>query len=132
MRISKPTERKFSFENDPDGGWVIIKQLSPGERADIFDDVFAQEVEYKPDEEGTLVPVFKQSTNKRKDREDTFTKSIVDWGSFYDKEGNELPCTPENIIKAMREIAGFNEAIQEFRKTLDEDITKEVKDQEKN
>jgi len=133
MKITKPTERKFFFENDPDEAWIILRYLNPGERADIFDAVFDQQVEYKKNKEsGELEPVFRQSTNKKKDRETTFIKSIVEWGNFFDEDGSVLECTKDNIIRAMREIEGFIQAVQEFRATMESDIAQEREDQEKN
>ncbi len=40
-----------------------------------------------------------------------------------------MECTPENIIKASREIDGFNELVNDLREQLAEDIAKEKEDQ---
>jgi len=52
MRIVKTDARWFDIPNDPDGGRLKIKSLSPGETSDIFDKVFTQEVSYKKGKKG--------------------------------------------------------------------------------
>jgi len=127
MRLSKPTSRKFTYDRDPDGAWIKIRALLPGERTDILDNVFTQEIEYRPGEDGKPGnPVFKQTTDKKKDREKTFVARVEDWGKFFEEDGKTpMECTPENIIRAMREIEGFTEATNKFFEQLDEDLAKE-------
>ena len=132
MRITKPIERWFDVPNDPDKAKIKITQLLPGELTDIFDEVFVQNVSYKKNEKGELEPVFSQATDKKKDRELTLTKAVVDWENFFDREGQPLGCDHENILRASREIEGFNTLVTELREKLAEDITQERKDQAKN
>jgi len=132
MRIVKTTERWFDVPNDPDKARIKIKHLSPGETADIFDKVFVQNIDYKKGKKGKLEPVFSQNTDKKLDRELTLTKTVVDWNGFFDKKDNELKCTPENIVKASRQIEGFSELVAELREQLAEDIKQEQEDQRKN
>ena len=134
MRITKITERWFDVPNDPDNARLKIKHLSPGEIQDIFDKVFVQKIDYKKGKgkKAKLEPIFSQKTDKKLDRELTLTMAVVDWENFFDKKDNPLNCTPENIVRASREIEGFNELVSEFRETLAEDIAKEKEDQVKN
>jgi hypothetical protein len=94
-----------------------IKHLSPGEIQDIFDKVFVQKIDYKKGKgkKAKLEPIFSQKTDKKLDRELTLTMAVVDWENFFDKKDNPLNCTPENIIRASRQIEGFNELVSEFR-----------------
>jgi len=132
MRITKTEERWFDIPNDLDGGRLKIKHLSPGEITDIFDKVFVQEINYKKGKKGKLEPRFSQKTNKGLDRKLTLTTAIVDWTNFYDLNGELLDCTPDNIMRAAKEIDGFTELVTEFRDQLAEDIEQEREDQRKN
>jgi hypothetical protein len=132
MRISKPKERWFEVPEDPDEARIKIKHLSPGERQDIFDKVFLQEIEYETGEQGKMIPKMKQVTDRKTDREETLVKAVVDWEYFYDENGKPLECNVENIIRASREIEGFAEHVSECRQVLDSDIAEEEKELEKN
>ena len=132
MRISKPRSRWFKVPEDPDNSRIKIKQLSPGERQDLFDKVFSQEIEYDIGESGKMMPKMKQATNNKLDRETTLTKVILDWENFFDRDGSPLECNEKNIIRASREIDGFTEFVTECRQKLDDDVNKEEKELEKN
>jgi len=132
MRITKTTERWFDVPNDPDKARIKIKQLLPGDLTDIFDEVFVQNVNYKKNDKGEFEPVFSQVTDKKKDRELTLSRAIVDWENLFDQKGKPLECNEENILRAAREIEGFNELITELREKLAKDIKQERKDQSKN
>ncbi len=132
MRITKVTERWFDVPNDPDKARIKIKNLLPGEVTDIFDEVFVQNINYKKNDKGKFEPVFSQVTDKKRDRELTLTKAIVDWENFYDRENKPLECNEENILRAAREIEGFNDLITELRETLSEEIKQEKEAQRKN
>ncbi len=131
MRIKKQEKRWFEVPNDPDEGQILIKHLSPGEITDIMDEVFTQTIVYKADGDQDIQPEFKQETDKRKDREKTLLASVANWKKFFDQEGKALKCTPENIIRASREIEGFDALVKEFRDRLTEDIDKEAVKEEK-
>lgn len=132
MRITKTIERWFDVPNDPDKARIKIRNLLPGERAEIFDKVFVQNINYKKNKKGDLEPVFSQNTDKEKDRDLTLTKAVVDWENFFDKDDKSLECNEENILRASREIEGFNILVTELREKIDEDIKQERKDQVKN
>lgn len=136
MRIKRQAERWFEIPNDPDEGQVLIKHLNPGEISDIMDEVFEQTIIYKADGDQEPKPEFIQKTDRRKDREKTLVASVLNWKKFFDQNGNPLKCTPENIIRASREIEGFNVMITEFREKLARDIqaesVKEDKELKKN
>ena len=132
MRIKKQIERWFEIPNDPDEASMLIKHLNPGEVSDIMDEVFTQSIVYKQsDGDQDMHPEFKQETDKRKDREKTLTASVVNWKKFYDQEGKPLKCTPENVIRASREIEGFDVLVKEFRERLAADIQEEAVKEEK-
>lgn len=131
MRIKKTVERWFEVPNDLDKGELCIRHLQPGETADIFDKVFTQEIKYKKKGK-KFEPDFLQVTNKKLDRELTLTTVVVGWKNFFDREGKSLECTPDNIIRASREIEDFNELVTELREKLAKDIKQEEEDQRKN
>lgn len=132
MRIKKTIERWFDVPDDSDGGRLRIRELLPGEVTDIFDKVFVQKINYKKGEGGEFEPAFSQNTNKSLDRKLTLTKTIVNWENFFDSDGKEMKCTPDNIMRASREIKGFNELVTELREKLAKEIEKEKEDQQKN
>ena len=132
MRITRLTERWFDVPSDPDKARIKIKNLLPGEVTDIFDEVFVQNINYKKNKKGEFEPVFSQVTDKKKDRELTLTKVIVDWENIFDREDKPLECNEENILRAAREIEGFNDLITELRETLSEEIKQEKEAQRKN
>jgi|FLOH01.1.fsa_nt_gi hypothetical protein len=134
MRITKITERWFDVPNDPDNARLKIKHLSPGEIQDIFDKVFVQKIDYKKGKgkKAKLEPIFSQKTDKKLDRELTLTMTVIDWEGFFDKKDQPMVCTPENIIRASRQIEGFNELVTELREQLAEDIQKEKESQQGN
>jgi hypothetical protein len=124
MRIKKQIERWFEVPDDPDKAQIQIKHLNPGEVADIMDGVFKQTIVYRTDDDGDSQPELTQETDKRKDREMTLTASVVNWKKFFDRDGNKLKCTPENVIRASREIEGFDALVTEFRNRLAQNIAK--------
>lgn len=132
MRIKKVAERWFPCVDDPDEGSVKIKHLSPGEVQDIYDETMPQNIKYEPDGEGNMIPVFNTEMNRKDQREKTMTAAIVDWKNHFDEGGNLLECTPENIIRASREIEGYSQFIDGCRNILGKDIEKEKEMQEKN
>ena len=135
MRIIKPTERWFDVPNDTDNARLKIKHLTPGETQDIFDKVFVQNVNYKKVKKGkkeSFEPEFSQQTDKKLDREMTLKMVVVDWQNFFDQDGNDLPFSPDNVVRASREIEGFNILVTELREQLAKDITEERELQIKN
>lgn len=131
MRIRKQVERWFDIPDDPDEGQILVKHLSPGEISDIMDEVFTQTIVYKTDGDQEPQPEFTQETDRRKDREKTLTAAVLDWKNFYDENGKDLKCTPDNVIRASREIEGFDALVTDFRKRLADDILKESAAEEK-
>jgi len=132
MRIKKQIERWFEIPNDPDEGQILIKHLNPGEVSDIMDETFKQTIVYKADDlDQDAKPEIIQEADRRKDREKTLTAAVVGWKKFYDQEGKPLKCTPENVIRASREIEGFDALVREFRDRLAEDLQEEAAKEEK-
>lgn len=134
MRIRRPLERWFTIpDEDPEKTEIKIKHLSPGELQDIMDSVIEQEIRYEPaDESGKIKPIVLQKNDTKRDRELTLLKRVVDWKNIYDEDGNPLECTPENIIRASREIEGFASFVNKKAEILAKDIKKEAEEQEKN
>jgi len=132
MRISKANERWFDVEGDQDKARLKIKHLLPGETQDIFDKVFNQKIDYKKGKNGKMEPTFSQETDKKLDRELTVSSVVVGWENMFDREGQKMKCTPENVIRASREIDGFNELVNELKEILAKDIKQEKEDQKKN
>ena len=132
MRITKPTERWFTVPDDPDGAKVKLRQLTPGERNEIMDKAYTQEIEYEPGAAGKMVPKMKQINDRKLDREETVKKSVIDWESFFDEAGAVLPCNPENVLRAAKEIDGFVEFVNVSRVELEKAINEEGAALEKN
>ena len=132
MRITRPTERWFPMVGDPDNGRVLIKHLTPGEVQDISETSMPKSYQYDSDEDGKLIPKMTVGMNTTLQREMTFKSCIKSWENFFDESGDVLECTPENIVRASREIDGFNEFITDCQKTLEEEIKAERTVQEKN
>lgn len=131
MRIKKIEERWFDVPNDPDKARIKIKHLLPGEVADLFEEEFDQNIKYNKNESGELEPVISQTPNK-KNRKLTLTKVVLDWENIFDLDGKPLKCNNKNILRASREIEGFDELIAELRTKLSEDVKQEQDDQAKN
>jgi len=132
MRISKDIARWFVVPNDKDKARVKVKHLRPGEIQDIIDDVMVQEIEYQqPEDGGDPKPILRQKNDRRKDREKTMMASVVGWEKFYDRDGKVLKCTPENILRAVREIDGFIEFVGICRQQLTDDLEVEAEAQKK-
>jgi len=132
MRIKRPKERWFPCVGDPDKARVLIKHLTPGEIQDLTDETMPQKIEYEQDDEGNMVPNFSMVPKRKEEREQTLVLAVKGWENFFDENEKPLDCTEENIIRASREIDGFNEFIAECRNTLAKDIEKEKAGQEKN
>ena len=135
MRIQKTNERWFDVPNDPDKARLKIKHLSPGETQDIFDKVFVQDIKYKKVKKGkdqVFEPEFSQKTDKKLDREMTLKMTVVDWQNFFDQDGKDLKFSAENVVRASREIEGFNLLVTELREQLAKDIAEEKEQQLKN
>ena len=132
MRITKPRERWFNVPDDPDDARIKIRALTPGERQDIIDKAFVQEIEYKRDLSGNMTPHMKQHTDTKVDREETLKKCVVGWEGIYEEDGSVFEFSQENIIRASREVPGFGEFVNSCRNRIDKDFLKDEKDLEKN
>ena len=132
MRIKRTVERWFECENDPDEARVLIRNLSPGEIQDIYDETMPQEIKYEQDEKGNMVPNFKTDMDRKAQREKTMVACIKDWENFYGYEDELLECNDGNIIRASREIEGFNQFVDNCRNIIAKDIEQEKESQVKN
>jgi hypothetical protein len=132
MRIRRPLERWFPCVDDPDEGEVLIKHLSPGELQDIEDEEMPQRINYEPDDKGNMIPQFSIAPDRKHARERRLVLSVKGWRNFFDEDGNPIEHSDENVIRASREIDGFNEFVADCRKKLAEDVKKDEAGQEKN
>jgi hypothetical protein len=132
MRITKSVERWFVADDDPDKSEVLIRHLKKGELIDITFDSTAQVTRYVADEDKKITPETTATADPRKQQVETFCKAVKDWKNFYDEDGEPIECTKENKVRAMREIDGLFEFVQECRERLAKDIEAESKAQEKN
>ena len=132
MRITKTVERWFPVPDDPDKGEVLIRHLKRGELMDISFETTEQETRYRLNDEQNLEPEMTSRSDTRASQIAIFRAAVQDWKNFYDEDGNALTCDGENKIKAMREIDGLVEFVNECREKLAADIEAEKKAQEKN
>ena len=132
MRVTKPRERWFNVPDDPDGARIKIRALTPGERQDIIDRAFVQEIEYKENSDGNMIPIMKQHTDTKYDREATLKKCVVGWEGLFDEDGSIFEFSVDNILRAAREIPGFGTFVNHCRKRIDKDFVEDEKDLEKN
>ena len=132
MRIKKIQERWFPAIDDPDKAEVKIKHLSPGEVQDIQDEAYDREISYVADKDGKFTPNLSFKPQTSLEMKLSFTAAVVGWKNMFDAAGNPLAFNEDNLIRAMREIEGFNEFIIECREKLASDIAEEKKAQEKN
>ena len=131
MRIKKVQERWFPAENDPDGAEVLIRELSPGEIQDI-QECHDRTIKYVEGADGKMVADLSFKPETALELKLTFEACVMGWKNFFDEGGKPLPFSKDNLIRAMREIEGFNGWIVECRISLTEFIVDENKDQEKN
>jgi hypothetical protein len=133
-KITKPTTRRFEYPDDPYNGFVTIKHLSPGETAEISDQAFKREINYKSGKgkKDGYAPDVKLKEDLRLYTNLNIEKAVVGWGNFFDDNDEQISCTKETKEKAIDEIDGFVEFISECRETLAADIAKEKADQLKN
>ena len=132
MRITRPREAWFPCIDDPDGGKVLIRHLSPGERQEISEKSMPSRIDYEPDDEGNMKPIFSIEPNRSTERDMIYQKCIAEWEGFFDEDGKPLEYTHSNVLRAIGEIEGFSEFIDECRRTLESDILLDQKEQEKN
>ena len=138
MRIKKTVERWFDVPDDPDGGRLKIKHLTPGEKTKIFDKVFKQEINYKKikgkkGKKDEFEPTIIQKSNPGLIVKLTNIEAVVGWKKFFDE--NDLlmeECNEENVTRAYDTIENFDELVTELREQLAKDIKQEEEDQRKN
>ena len=88
MRLVSVKSRKVDVPNDPDGGYINIKDLSLEEVAQIDSRYF------KISDGGV-------SMENYANRDADFAKAcLTGWGNLFDESGRPLKFTPKNIDKA--------------------------------
>jgi len=132
MRVTKPRERWFNVPDDPDGAKIKIRAMTPGERQEILDNAFVQEVEYRQDESGEMRPHMKQHTDTKYDREATLKKCVVGWEGIFEADGSVFEFNEQNVVRASKEINGFVEFVNHCSKRIDQDFDDDEKELEKN
>jgi len=73
-----------------------------------------------------------QITDRKFDREQTVLQSVRGWENFFDQDGTKLAYNAENVLRAIREIDGFVEFVNECRTKLNSDLISEESVLEKN
>lgn len=107
---------QFDF---PGGGWIKLRKPS----VDDFMRVRRACTENKPflvEKEGQVPRVFNHEViNEEKMAGMMNDCTIMSWGDFYDKNGKEIPCTPENKTMLMRlDDPTFRDFVNEKLKAL--------------
>jgi len=128
MRISKKVTRWFKVEQDDDGAELLIKHLYQSQIMQIAGAVTSQKMEYKDNEE--LVAVHDQKIGQLSEL--MILDSVKGWKNMFDEDGNELVYNRKNVKRAIAEIQGFTEVVNELREKLKQDIEGEKEVQEKN
>lgn len=132
MRITKPIERWFPAVDDPDESEHLIRHLTPGEEEDVYAENSSQETRYTQNDKDEIVPEIIQKSNIGSITNSTRAKAIVDWKNMFDENGDLMDCTEENKSRALREIEGYREFIDDCRVRLKKDIKEEKAVLEKN
>lgn len=135
-RLTAITERRFKIPGDPDKAELKIKHLKTGEIQRIESDTtewlgknvgekFSTELKFNPTAQMRALRV----------------AAVTDWKGFFGIDGEALECTTANINKYLDEDpllgAGddakpFSEWIDQFRKTLADEMTAKEEKVEKN
>jgi len=103
MRLSKRKTFVFPVPNDPDKGEVTLRHILPGEVEDIQEEIGAFETIMKTGEDGKLAPELRQNGSLGDKRYLFQQKAIESWKNIKDADGQDIPCTPENIVLVCRE-----------------------------
>lgn len=103
MRLCKPITGKFLVPNDPDGAYVIIRHMPPGEVEDTNEDIRLFDVEMVRQADGSMEQKIKQNPKVGDKRYLFAQRSITGWEGFADVEGKPIPCIPEGILQVCRE-----------------------------
>jgi len=132
MRIKKVEERWFEIPGDPDKGRLKIRNPLPGELDEINEKVFSQKIIYRQNSKGKFEPEVTQNPNMKLHRELLLKATVKDWENFFDASGKPLKFSEANLLKASKEIPGFDELVEQLRDQLAEDISKEEEELRKN
>lgn len=127
MKLIAQKTKKVDVPNDPDGGFIVIKNLTQEEVAVI---------------EGKYFEV----TNKEvrmvnyAERESEFARAcLTDWGNMFDESGRPMKFTPKNIEKASAfsieiedKMTRFYEWVNTEREKFAEEVDEAEKEARKN
>jgi len=128
--LEKKKAVRFEF---PGGGWVELKAPT----VDDFVRINKATTEYRPflHEAGGRTPRVLTQEIPDTDKQAFLYNdcAIVAWGDFFDRNGKEIPCTPENKTVLMRlEDPTFRDFVTEKLKALGEAEKTAQEETEKN
>jgi len=127
---------KFDFEVTEKGktvSWVKVRSSSNEAMDSIREQCITTEIEYKKtSKHGPLQRFENQKTDDKKLRELLWDYTIMDWGGFFDKDKNAIPCTTENKIRFMSKWPAFYSFVDKCLEKLTPDVNEAIKESEKN
>jgi len=86
---------------------ICIKELSPGESADVSTKNLKLQQEYSS--AGQDKTILKASPDYWGYRSGRVVKSFDGWEGFFGFDGTELKCTPDNVLQFISMVPGFLE-----------------------
>jgi len=127
MRLTAERTKRVDIPNDPDGAYVIMRNLSLEEVARI-------------EQDHMIITDKEVRTAKFVDRDGNFARECLkDWGNFFDESGKEMKFTQRNIEKAAalsiridERAVRFFSWVNEEREKFAEEIEKEEESARKN
>ncbi len=144
MRTQAEIKAWFDLPNDPDKASFEIKHLRAGETSAIVNATYKQRFEFrKPVQEGQeeteleIEPILITETDNEEEKVLTLIACIPAWINVFDSEGNELPCTAENVRKLCFDLSNndmmiFVKFVQKCRKDLAKIAIAEQEQKRKN
>ena len=95
-RLVEETKIWFELPDDPDGGRVLIRNLTDMDRATIMGKAMKNRFVFDPQEAKV---VQEQGFDILVDRLETIAMAVVDWEKFFDQDAQPMDCTDENKKK---------------------------------
>ena len=124
-KVVKTQSAWFDIPDDEYGGSVEIVHLKDGEVQAIADNL--TELSTRFEDDGVKTVNVRQGGIARV----VAAESIKSWKKHYGEDGKLLKCNRSNKMLFLKE-DGYLEKIQEFRKTLADDIKEQKEAEEKN
>ena len=133
MQIKKDIERWFDHPEDPEKSRHLIRYIKPGEMSQIINKATKFESIYE-NQNGRkgLVPTIKSYSDPSKIQTEIFMSCLIGWEKMFDYDGTPLEFNDKNKMRAMTEIKGYLEWVNECHDRLDETLESENGILEKN